>query len=301
MKGRIFDIQRCSIYDGPGIRTTIFLKGCPLKCIWCHNPESQSFNFQLSFKSHLCVLCKKCEEVCKNKVHEIKENHFIRREKCNYCRECVKECPNKALSIKGYDISIEELIDIIKKDKEYYENSGGGVTFSGGEPFYQYNFLKKCLEKLKEEKIHICIETSGFVETNKLIKTSDLIDLFLYDYKIKDPKLHKFYTGVSNEIILKNLEIINKLGKKIILRCPIIPNINDNDDHLISIGLLTKKYKNIEKVEIMPYHNVWFSKAIEIGLEIDPQIKDIKVNEDNKLIWKERIQKYCECEVIING
>lgn len=267
-KGLIISIEKTSIHDGPGLRTSVFLKGCPLHCLWCHNPESQSFLPELYYFDEKCVRCGTCLKVCKEGCHIITAGeHSIDRSKCTRCNACAAACPYSALEMKGETMDVDAVLVEVEKDREYYEASGGGLTVSGGEPLSQFEFTYELLFKAKEKKIHTCLETCGYVPTEKIIKIKNQVDLFLYDYKESDPKRHKQYTGVDNGLILKNLQELDKLGAKIILRCPIIPGLNDREDHFRGIGALADSLEHIAEVNIMPYHSFGKSKSKNIGKE----------------------------------
>jgi glycyl-radical enzyme activating protein len=264
--GIVFDLLRFSINDGPGIRTTIFLKGCSLKCEWCHNPESQSFEPQLSFNPEKCLNCFECVDACTNSAHKIKNNiHYVDWNMCKAEADCINACSSNALKMIGKEGTVEEIIWEVKKDIKYYKNSGGGVTISGGEPLAQFNFTKGLLLALKDEGIHTCIDTCGFANQEHFGKILPHTDLFLFDYKLTNNTEHKKYTNVGNELILSNLDFLYKNGANIILRCPIIPGINDNKEHFIGINKLIKKYPKLQSVELLPYHNMGRDKSLRIG------------------------------------
>ena len=266
MVGTILSIERCSLHDGPGLRTTVFLKGCPLKCLWCHNPESLSFKPELYYFEERCTQCGKCGDMCS--AHTFDQNtHQINRQNCNACGKCVTACPNAAFEIKGCLQTVQEVMDIVEKDKRFYDNSGGGLTISGGEPFSQFNFTLELLKQAKNAGIHTCIETSGQTSTENILAVVPFTDLFLFDFKESDDTRHKEYTGLSQAQILKNLHAVNNADAKIILRCPIIPGCNNRTEHFATISKLANELNNIIAVNIMPYHPMGASKATRIGVE----------------------------------
>lgn len=265
MKGNIFNIQRFSINDGPGIRTTVFLKGCPLSCAWCHNPESNSPLPDIFYDPVKCAGCGKCEKICKNAQHVFDSGeHIFLRSSCTLCMDCVSACPAGAFEICGKEITPEDILSEVLRDKEFYEESGGGVTLSGGEPLMQYDFAAEILKKSKEYGIHTAVETSGYCKKD-LSEIRKFVDLWLYDIKLFPENKHIEYTGVSNKIILDNLYFLDNAGAKIILRCPIIPDINLNKDHFNEIAKLAESLKNIEAVHFEPYHPLGTSKAEKLG------------------------------------
>lgn len=266
MKGTIFDIQRFCVNDGPGIRTTVFLKGCPLNCLWCHNPESKQFRPQLSFIKKHCILCGKCQEACKYGVHDVSDKaHKIDYEKCRLCGNCIDSCPTNALSIYGKEASVEEVLSTVLRDRDYYDNSNGGLTISGGEPMYQFDFTYELAKCAKEQGIHVALETSGYGKSKDFEKITPYIDLFLFDYKATGNELHKKLTGVDRSLIDHNLNLLLQKEAKIILRCPIIPNYNLSEEHLRSICRYANTNKNIILVELLPYHSLGAGKAEQIG------------------------------------
>lgn len=268
MKTVVIDIQNCSIQDGPGIRTTVFLKGCPLHCLWCHNPESQSFRQELSCSRSLCMNCGACAKVCPHGVHVLHPDyHEIRYEDCKQCGECVKACEIKALHLVGKNYTPDEVIKIVKKDQIFYEQGGGGLTISGGEALSHPEYTKSLLIKAKENQIHTCVETSGFASEKVLRDLLPLVDLFLFDFKVSTQALMEEYVGGKLETILENLDILYQNGKEIVLRCPIIPSVNDNSAHFDAIIELMKKYPNFVGVELMAYHSLGVSKGVNIGKE----------------------------------
>ncbi len=249
LKGSIFNIQRYSIHDGPGIRTTVFLKGCPLSCIWCHNPESQAFYPELMLYSKRCIGCGKCLEVCKH-------GGLSDRDKCTFCGSCAEVCYAKAREMAGKLVSVQEVMAQIEKDSIFYDESGGGITFSGGEPLSQPEFLLGLLSQCKKREYHTAVDTSGYGATETIKAISGMTDLFLYDLKHMDDEKHVKYTGVSNRIILENLKIISQLGKRIFIRIPLIPGINDDEGNLSSTAGVIRSTPGIEQVNILPYHNI---------------------------------------------
>ena len=262
----VFDLQRFALHDGPGIRTTIFLKGCPLDCIWCHNPESKKSSPQLGFLEKKCTYCGKCQHICLHGVHEIRDGqHLIHFAECKQCGKCVQACVNDALKIFGIRRSPEELLEIVMKDRDFYERSGGGLTVSGGEPMLQFPALKELLKMAKEKGLHVCLDTSGQAPLEKYKEIAEYVDLFLFDYKLTDPAKHKKYTGVDNHLILKNLDWLCTHDSDVFLRCPIIPGINDNEEHYKAIAALSRKYENIRQVNLMTYHDMAKGKASQIG------------------------------------
>ncbi len=265
MHGDIFNIQRFSINDGQGIRTAVFFKGCPLRCQWCHNPESQKITPELLYSGDKCVSCRKCELVCENGVHIFGEKHILVRENCVFCKKCVSVCPVSALDIAGKTISSDEVIKTVLRDKIFFDESGGGITLSGGEPFLQFDFMLEILKKAKENSLDTAVETCGFTETEKMLEAAEYIDTFLFDYKLTDPVLHKKYTGADNKKILENLKALNERGSRIILRCPVIPGVNDTDEHFRGIAETAEAAENITAVEIAPYHELGLSKLSRMG------------------------------------
>ncbi len=288
--GIIFDIQKFSVHDGPGIRTTVFLKGCNIRCLWCHNPESFIINSQLAFEQSRCSGCRRCESVCAHGVHLfVNEKHEVNYELCKKCGKCIEECPNHCLKIFGYDMTAKEVIKEVLKDKKYYESSGGGITISGGEPSVQYDFLMELLIESKNNELHTCIETNGIIEFERLKEIAKYVDLFLLDYKATGFERHKLLTGCSNEQMLNNLDYLSSIEKAVVLRCPIIPGLNDTEEHFSAIKEIKEMYSNIKEVEIMSYHSLGKSKWDSIGK--DYSLKDIKdVDSKKKIEWEMKIK-----------
>lgn len=297
IKGIIFDIQRFCLHDGPGIRTVVFFKGCPLRCIWCHNPESLSRQKDYIFRAHKCTRCRACEKVCEYGVHRFDgDRHIIDFEKCVKCGKCIEVCCYEAVSISGYEKSVQEIMDLIRTDTPYYSNDGG-VTFSGGEPMFQPDFAIALAAAVKYEGINLCMETSGFAPSEHFERIAQYIDLFLYDYKATDEDAHKRLTGVSNKLILKNLELLDSLNKKIILRCPLIPGVNDSISHLEGIAKIAEAYKMIQKVEIIPYHRLGETKRIQMGRP--ESLPDVSQASDTiKHKWLEQLKSFgCDAAI----
>ena len=222
MKGMVFNIQRFCINDGPGIRTTVFFKGCPLTCKWCHNPESQSSEVEMMREAG-------GDEIC------------------------------------GTSMVAEEVIAEVLKDKVFYDNSGGGVTISGGEPLMQFNFAYEILKQAKQSGLHTCVETCGYTKIENILKIAEFTDIFLYDWKLTNETLHKEYIGVSNDLIRKNLKAIDSTASKIVLRCPVIPGVNDTEEHFFGIADIANSLKNILAIEIEPYHSLGENKYIKLN------------------------------------
>jgi glycyl-radical enzyme activating protein len=289
-KGIVFDIQRFSLNDGPGIRTTVFLKGCPLNCLWCHNPESISPKKQLSFNSDKCVYCGTCMDVCPSNSHFVQgEKHTINFETCNTSGLCVEFCNYDALKIYGREMLVSEVMEMVLRDTAYYSSSGGGLTISGGEPMFQAAFSLELLKAAKKKKIHTCMDTSGYVAQSAFEKVLAYTDLFHYDFKAGDAHLHETLTGVDNRLILDNLNFISEHKARIILRCPVIPEANYSESHLESIIQVAKKTKGIIQIDLLPYHNFGVSKNKQIGQESLFQTKEnIRNNLD---FWKMKIEK----------
>ena len=258
--GTIFNIQRYSIHDGPGIRTTVFLKGCPLNCWWCQNPESQTDKQEMIFWEDRCIGCALCSINCPSGAISMKDGKPVtNRNECIMCGKCSRICPARAREIMGSKVSVDDVIKEIEKDLIFYEESGGGATFSGGEPLSQSEFLGALLDGCKEKKIHTAVDTSGYIPWKILERLNSKIDLFLYDLKIMDDKRHKKYTGVSNKLILENLKKLSLVHHNIFIRFPIIPGINDDDQNIREMGEFLSSLK-IAQINLLPYHFMGIDK-----------------------------------------
>jgi glycyl-radical enzyme activating protein len=294
IRGIVFDIQKFCTYDGPGIRTSVFLKGCMMHCPWCHNPESMSPLPQLSFNKDKCINCMKCKEVCPMDVHHFTRgtngsiDHIVDFKLCSTCGKCVKECPQDCLSIFGKRMTSEEVLNSVAKDKKYFDASGGGITVTGGEPTCQTLFLNSILEGAKKIGISTCIETNGVIGKEELNILVDLVDVFLVDYKATGDDCYAL-TGVSEDKIIDTLDFLEMKKARIILRCPIIPTVNDNEAHFRAIRNIREKYHSIESAEIMPYHSIGVSKWHSIGMPYS--LENLKTaTQEMKNKWTERIE-----------
>ena len=254
MKGLIFDIQRGSFVDGDGVRTTVFFKGCSLRCKWCHNPEGIGKGRQMLYYKSKCYGCQKCVQVCENQGKE-----------CTLCGKCTAFCPADARQICGEEYSHEELLSIILRDRELYSQTGGGVTFSGGECVLQIDFLEEMLKACKKEGINTAVDTAGNVPTEYIRRILPYVDTFLYDIKCVDSELHRQFTGYSNSLILENLDYLCQSGACVVVRVPVVVGFNANDGEMNRIFELLKG-KNVHRVELMPYHRLGEHKYEGVGL-----------------------------------
>ncbi len=263
-RGLIFDLKRMAVDDGPGIRTTVFLKGCPLHCLWCASPESIGKRPQLVFHEKKCIHCGRCVTVCPTAAQEMDaQGRRVRWERCNACGGCAEVCPSLALRLIGKWMTAEEVFRKIEEDKVFYDNSGGGVTISGGEPTLQVNFLRELLEKCRQAGICTALDTSGHVEWAHLERIVDLVDLFLYDLKHLDAERHARLTGVSNLLILENFQRLRQRRKTVIVRFPLIPGGNDSTDNILAMIEYLKR--GSEKLEILPFNLAAGSKYELLG------------------------------------
>ena len=269
LTGRVFDIQRFSIHDGPGIRTTVFLKGCPLRCVWCHNPEGMLPAPLLSFSVDKCIDCGDCIDVCPSHAHVMddQQSHVFLRERCEVCGACVEVCPSKALELVGRDILCDEVLDRVLRDRLFYEASGGGVTLSGGEPLLQIEFAEALLKGVKKAGVHTAVETAGHVNFDRMARVAPYTDLFLFDVKDTDDAEHRKNTGVPVSQILNNLKALHDLGASILVRLPIVPGLNDRQDHFREVARVVKPLSGLLGVEVMPYHSLGIGKRSRFGVE----------------------------------
>ena len=262
--GLIFLIQRYSVQDGPGLRSTVFMKGCPLKCRWCQNPESLEPYPELMSRDTKCLMLGKCVEACPVGALAIEQNsRKIDRTKCNLCFRCVDACPTKALRKVGQYMTVEEVMAEIERDELFYYKSGGGITISGGEPLLQWQFVLRLLKACKQRHLHTALETCGYARWPALEKVLEHVDLVLYDIKHMDPKLHREATGKSNRLILGNLRAMQNRAK-VWLRIPVIPGYNDSEENLTEVSLLGREIK-AEKVSLLPYHRLAEGKYGQLG------------------------------------
>jgi glycyl-radical enzyme activating protein len=260
------NIKRFAVHDGPGIRTTIFLKGCSLNCRWCHNPESISPGPELGLLRQKCIGCGKCVDVCPNVAHSISNcNHHFDRDKCKVCGKCVETCYSDALEYHGNEISVDEAEAAILEDKEFYVNSGGGCTLSGGEPLLQTEFCASLFKRLRQNGVHCAIDTSGAVPWHKFETVLPYTDMFLYDVKHIDDKCHREHTGTSNRLILSNLEKLMQYDIPVEIRIPVIPGFNADKKSLGSIGKWLSRFSDIVTVQLLPYHELARSKYVAVG------------------------------------
>ena len=280
--GTTFDIKKFSIHDGPGIRTTIFLKGCPLSCLWCHNPESQSTKPEIHYFENRCISCGDCVVACPNDAIRFVDNLRIWDSTlCQLCGACAESCPTEAIQLVGEESSLDEIMAEIEKDVIYYDQSGGGVTFSGGEPLQQINFLVALLKKCKEYEIHTAVDTSGLAAWKSFERILPYTNLFLYDLKLMDDEKHRQFTGVSNQIILENLQYLTEASANIRVRIPIIPSINDDEENLRETKDFIATLKTIEQVDLLPYHHIATDKYHR--MEHLYELENIKTPSDERM------------------
>ena len=264
--GIIFNIKKFAIHDGPGIRTTVFLKGYPLRCQWCHNPESWLRKPEISLDQEKCIRCYQCVSLCPEQAIFLKDDYpYTDQKKCALCSTCVSICPAQARGIIGKRISTVKVIRELRKDLIFYQESDGGVTFSGGEPLEQIDFLAGLLLLCKEENMHTAVDTCGYTPWSNLERILSLVDLWLFDLKILDEQKHKHYTGVSNQLILENLRRLSKKTKKIEIRIPLIPGVNDNIEEMAEMAGLIRSL-SLSEVNILPFHRLGLEKYRRLGL-----------------------------------
>ncbi|MDD5262811.1 MAG: glycyl-radical enzyme activating protein [Methylacidiphilales bacterium] len=266
MTGIITDIHRTSVVDGPGLRTTVFLKGCPLRCLWCHNPETQRFGIELAFDPDKCTGCGRCTGVCEELALSLRNKKAqLDRTRCTNCGMCVTECPSGSLFLHGRTVTDGEVVAEVLKDRAYYEASGGGVTVSGGEPMAQAEFALSILRQCRSLGIHTALDTCGFMSRQLCERTLDVTDLYLFDYKATGDEHHMKLTGVPLRPILDILEFLVSREARVILRCPLVPGVNDQMEHLLAISCMEWNYPSLERIDILTWHSMGTSKYARLG------------------------------------
>lgn len=303
ISGMIFDIKRFATGDGPGIRGLIFLKGCSLRCKWCANPESQVKRPQIMYYQEKCTGCGKCIASCSRQA--IKENErwglYTDRKKCTNCGKCVEVCLYEARELIGEEKTAVEVMELIRRDRKFYENSGGGITLSGGEPLYQCEFARQLLRMASQDGIHTAIETTGFTSWSCLQSVVQYLDLIFYDFKHIDFEKHKKYTGVSNEKIIDNLKKLNSYlnENKVIIRIPFIPGYNSSDKIQRKMYSFISQLSHVKRVEIMPYHRLGSSK--HFGLNRYYELKKLEPVKKDDLVYLIELGKECGVKVRIDS
>jgi len=263
--GVIFDIQRFSLHDGPGIRTLVFMKGCPLRCQWCSNPESQSFDPEIFFYEDKCIGCGECVKVCPF-GETLRENWPVDRAECSECGSCVSVCYAQARTLVGRSVGVKDVLDVVLRDRVFYEESGGGVTVGGGEPLEQPDFVAALLQSCRDENVHTAIETCGLARWEALEKVLQHTDLLLFDLKHMNTETHKRYTGAGNERILENAKNASKIAKEMVVRFPLIPNVNSSQENIEGLAqFITASLRRVRKVDVLPYHTMGASKIMRLG------------------------------------
>ncbi|MBQ8311022.1 MAG: glycyl-radical enzyme activating protein [Clostridia bacterium] len=300
--GRILNIQHFCVDDGPGIRTTVFLKGCPLRCVWCHNPESHVASDEIMYRADRCVGCGACASACPNGAHtfDVEGKHLFDRLLCTKCGKCTKACLVEALETVGESKTVDEVLSDVLSDRVFYETSNGGVTISGGEPTAQPAFTESFLTACKQEGLHTCVETCGWCKPENILALAPLVDLFLLDWKLTDDTLHKQYTGVSNTLIVENLARLCEIGARVILRCPLIPDINLTEDHLDGIAALANRFSSIEQIDLEPYHPMGIGKTNALG-KVAAYTNDTFLESDRAEEAKAFIEKKVSIPVTVSG
>jgi len=300
IKGLVFDIKKYAIHDGPGIRTTVFFKGCPLKCLWCHNPESWKGRAELGFRKGRCVGCGQCAEACPHEAISLIENRPVTdAEKCILCGRCVDVCLAGARQIIGREMAVSEVMAEVERDVIFYDQSGGGVTFSGGEPLMQPDFLLALLNQCRARNIRTAVDTSCYAETEIAESVAKRADLFLCDLKHMDNEIHKRFTGVGNNLILENIRRISQAGKKIVIRIPIIPGFNDETANIEATGKFAASLPGACRIDILPFNR----GGIEKSARLTGGIKSVQIetpDEGQMSSIAENLSKYV-FEVNIGG
>jgi pyruvate formate lyase activating enzyme len=259
-KGIVFDIQRFSVHDGPGIRTIVFMKGCPLRCLWCSNPESQHRETQLMYIKRNCIGCGRCTEACPSDALRLHPAFNVDYAKCDMCGKCTDVCYSEALSFSGQERTIDEIVHELGKDNIHYKRSGGGITLSGGEPLSQPEFAVELLKKCKAKGWHTAIETTAFTSPYVLDQVLPWLDLVLLDIKHTDNRKHQEFVGQSNEMILNNARYIGQFGIPMIIRVPVVPTFNDEINELKDIAVFAKSIKGVKEINLLPYHRLGENK-----------------------------------------
>jgi len=298
--GIVFNIQRFSTQDGPGIRTTVFMKGCPLRCLWCSNPESQKTFAEVAHRDSLCNKCGRCIEACEVQAISLTDNGVkINRETCTRCGKCIEVCAPGALKFYGKEMSVEEVYQEVIRDMLFYQNSGGGVTAGGGEPLSQADFVAELFKQCQDTGIHTCLDTCGYAPSGAWKKVMPYTDLVFFDVKLMDQSIHKKVIGKSNHTIFSGLKLATEAGVPVIIRIPIIPGINDSEENITEIARYVAGIDSLREVNLLPYHRFGESKYAMLDRQYN--LSELKPPEHSNLEELVRIIKSfnLDCEIVV--